>query len=126
MSRARTADNALNLGARFLERVTARYGGTRLGRQELDGELLDDLPGALFPRARLEAARVAREAVPAMRRIVVAVDPPASSREGADACGIVAAGLGVDGLLYVLADNSAPRLSTLEWASRAIVLYRAL
>jgi phage terminase large subunit-like protein len=126
VSRAKTADNALNLAPTFLSRITERYGGTRLGRQELDGELLEDLPGALFPRARIEAARVAREAVPAMRRIVVAVDPPASSREGADQCGIVAAGLGADGLLYVLADNSAPRLSPLEWASRAIALYRAL
>jgi phage terminase large subunit-like protein len=116
----------MNLAPTFLSRMVERYGGTRLGRQELDGELLEDLPGALFPRARIEAARVAREAVPAMRRIVVAVDPPASSREGADQCGIVAAGLGADGLLYVLADKSAPRLSPLEWASRAIALYRAL
>jgi phage terminase large subunit-like protein len=126
VSRAGTGANAMNLAPTFLSRMVERYGGTRLGRQELDGELLEDLPGALFPRARIEAARVAREAVPAMRRIVVAVDPPASSREGADQCGIVAAGLGADGLLYVLADKSAPRLSPLEWASRAIALYRAL
>jgi phage terminase large subunit-like protein len=64
--------------------------------------------------------------VPALRRIVVAVDPPASSREGADACGIVAVGLGADDFLYVLADESAARLSPLEWASRAIALYRKL
>jgi phage terminase large subunit-like protein len=126
VSRAKTADNARNLGPTFLERIEARYGGTRLGRQELDGELLEDLPGALFPRARLEAARISPAAVPPMRRIVVAVDPPASSREGADACGIVAAGLGADERLYVLSDESAARLSPLEWASRAIALYRRL
>jgi phage terminase large subunit-like protein len=125
-SRAGTVANAMNLGPMFLDRVTARYGGTRLGRQELDGELLEDLPGALFPRARIEAARVAKERVPALRRIVVAVDPPASSREGADACGIVAVGLGADDFLYVLADESAARLSPLEWASLAIALYRKL
>jgi phage terminase large subunit-like protein len=126
VSRAGTAANAMNLAPTFLSRITARYGGTRLGRQELDGELLEDLPGTLFPRARLEAARTDVSRVPAMRRIVVAVDPPASSREGADACGIVAAGLGVDGLLYVLAEASAPRLSPLEWASRAIAVFRKL
>jgi phage terminase large subunit-like protein len=126
VSRAATSANAHNLAPTFLARVAARYGGTRLGRQELDGELLEDLPGALFPRARIEAARVAPEAVPPLRRIVVAVDPPASSREGADACGIVAVGLGADERLYVLADESAARLSPLEWASRAIALYRRL
>ena len=126
VSRSRTYANAHYLAPTFLSRVLARYGGTRLGRQELDGEILEDLPGALFPRARIEAARIPAAQVPPLTRIVVAVDPPASSREGADACGIVAAGLGVDGLLYVLADRSAPRLSPLEWASRAIALYRAL
>jgi phage terminase large subunit-like protein len=126
VSRAATSANAHNLAPTFLSRVAARYGGTRLGRQELNGELLEDLPVALFPRARIEAARVAPEAVPPLRRIVVAVDPPASSREGADACGIVAVGQGADERLYVLADESASRLSPLEWASRAIALYRRL
>jgi phage terminase large subunit-like protein len=126
VSRAATSANAHNLAPTFLSRVAARYGGTRLGRQELDGELLEDLPGALFPRARIEAARVAPASVPPLRRIVVAVDPPASSREGADACGIVAVGQGADERLYVLADESAGRLSPLEWASRAIALYRRL
>ena len=126
VTRAATAANARNLAPTFLSRVVAAYQGTRLGRQELDGELLEDLPGALFPRAMIEAARVAPSSVPALRRIVVAVDPPASSREGADACGIVAVGLGSDERLYVLADQSAARLSPLEWASRAIALYRRL
>jgi phage terminase large subunit-like protein len=126
VSRAATGANAHNLAPNFLTRVTERYGGTRLGRQELEGELLEDLPGALFPRARVEAARIAPGRVPALRRIVVAVDPPASSRAGADACGIVAVGLGADERLYVLDDASAARLSPLEWASRAISLYRRL
>ncbi|MCC6946929.1 MAG: DNA-packaging protein [Bradyrhizobiaceae bacterium] len=124
VTRATTGDNAFNLGPTFLGRITARYAGTRLGRQELNGEILEDLPGALFPRVLIERARIAPENVPPLARIVVAVDPPASSREGADACGIVAAGLGTDGCVYVLADDTAARLSPLEWARRAIRLYR--
>ena len=126
VSRATTADNARNLAPTFLERIAARYAGTRLGRQELDGEILEDLPGALFPRALVEKARIAPARVPPLSRIVVAVDPPASARAGSDACGIVAAGLGADERLYVLADESAARLSPLEWANRAIRLYRRL
>lgn len=61
-----------------------------------------------------------------MKRIVVAIDPPVSSREGADACGIVAAGVGIDEKIYVLADETASGLSPLEWASRAVALYRKL
>lgn len=126
ITRATTKDNAHNLGPTFLSRIAARYGGTRLGRQELDAEILQDLPGALFPRALIEKARIAPERVPALAKIVVAVDPPASSREGADACGILAVGMDADERLYVLADETASRLSPLEWANRAIRLYRKL
>jgi phage terminase large subunit-like protein len=126
VSRARTADNAKNLAPTFLERIEARYAGTRLGRQELDAEIIEDLPNALFPRALIEAARIAPERVAHLARIVVAVDPPASSRAGSNACGIVAAGIGADDRLYVLADETAAQLSPLEWASRTIRLYRRL
>ncbi|MEX0802035.1 MAG: terminase family protein, partial [Candidatus Binatia bacterium] len=115
VSRAATAANALNLAPTFLDRISARYAGTRLGRQELDGEIIEDMPGALFPRAAIERGRV--DAAPALARIVVAVDPPASSREGADLCGLVAVGRGADERLYVLADETAARRSPLEWAS---------
>lgn len=124
LSRMPTRDNAYNLAPTFLASVVARYAGTRLGRQELDGEIVEMREDALFPRARIEAARV--DHAPAMKRIVVAIDPPASARKGADACGIVAAGVGVDELIYVLADESKTGLSPLEWASRAIALYRRL
>ena len=70
--------------------MVARYAGTRLGRQELDGEIIEDRADALWSRALIEAAACA--AAPPLARIVVAVDPPASARQGADACGIVAAG----------------------------------
>ncbi|WP_082528780.1 terminase family protein [Methylobacterium sp. Leaf466] len=125
VSRSRTADNAMNLAPSFLEGIVGRYAGTRLGRQELDGELIEDRPDALWNRAGIEAARVAR-APDALRRIVVAVDPPASSRAGADACGIVAAGLSDSGHAYVLADATLSRATPQVWALAALTLYHRL
>jgi len=124
VSRARTQSNADHLAPDFLASVVARYAGTRLGRQELDGELIEDRPDTLFPRAAIEAARA--ESAPALRRIVVAVDPPASSGRGADAAGIVAAGEGEDGLLYVLADATLEGARPQDWARRALQLYASL
>jgi phage terminase large subunit-like protein len=95
VSRVATAANAVNLAPSFLDAIVGRYRGTRLGRQELDAELLEDRPDALFPRGLIERGRVA--AAPELRRVVVAVDPPASSGPHADACGIVVAGLGEGG-----------------------------
>ena len=120
VTHATTADNAANLAPTFLSRVVARYQGTRLGRQELLGEVIEDRADALWQRAALESGRVA--AAPEMRRVVVAVDPPASKRSGT--CGIVAAGLGLDGLAYVLADGSLPEVRPDQWAAAAVALYR--
>ncbi|HEX2256050.1 MAG TPA: terminase family protein [Afifellaceae bacterium] len=123
-TRAATRDNATWLAPSFLAAVVARYEGTRLGRQELEAELIDDRPDALWRRDAIEAARVA--AAPELARIVVALDPPASSGAGSDACGIVAAGLGRDRLGYVLADATASGLSPAGWARRAADLYHRL
>jgi phage terminase large subunit-like protein len=90
ISRSRTIDNVANLAPAFLDTVVSRYAGTRLGRQELEGEMIEDREGALWSRDRIEGCRV--EAAPPLARIVVAVDPPASSGPRADACGIVVAG----------------------------------
>ncbi len=123
-SRARTADNAEHLAPAFLEAVVARYAGTRLGRQELDGELIADRADALWSRAVLEAGRLA--APPgALGRIVVAVDPPAGSGARSDACGIVAAGR-IGARAYVLADASLPRATPEAWAGTALALYHRL
>ncbi|WP_210209600.1 terminase large subunit domain-containing protein [Undibacter mobilis] len=122
LTRAGTVANALNLSASFVEQVFARYKGTRLGRQELDGEIVEERADALWTRAGLESCRVA--APPELTRIVVAIDPPASSKRGADACGIVAAGRAGDGTLYVLEDGSIAGASPQGWASRAITLWR--
>jgi len=124
VSRTRTSDNAANLAPAFLEAVVGRYAGTRLGRQELDGDIIEDRPDALWNRDMIEAGR--REAAPPLMRIVVAVDPPASSSKRADACGIVAAGLDETGTAYVLEDATASGLKPPEWAAKAIALYRRL
>jgi phage terminase large subunit-like protein len=124
VTHAGTRANAFNLAPAFLETVLKRYGGTELGRQEIDGELIEQRSDALWSRAMLAACRV--PAAPALMRIVVAIDPPGSARDGSDACGIVAAGKAADGMLYVLADASAGGLSPQAWASRAIALWRRL
>jgi phage terminase large subunit-like protein len=90
ITRGRTADNAENLAPSFLCTIVNRYLGTRLGRQELDAEVLEDVEGSLWSWAMLEACRV--EHVPEMRRIVVAIDPAVSVSEMSDATGIIVAG----------------------------------
>jgi len=110
-TRGRTRDNP-HLPRSFVEAMLADYAGTRLGRQELDGELLEDVTGALWSRALIERVRVA--AAPELERVVVGVDPPASA-EG-DACGIVAVGLGRDGRGYVLEDATVSGVSPEGWA----------
>lgn len=91
ISRATTFDNAANLAPTFLEAVKARYEGTRLGRQELNAELLSDTPGALWQLDWLDKGRVVR--APELKRIVVAIDPAVSNNEGSDETGIVVAGI---------------------------------
>ena len=122
ISRARTLDNAAHLAPAFIEAVTRRYGGTRLGRQELDGELIEDRPDALWTRDGIEASRVV--AAPDLVRVVVAVDPPASSGRRAASCGIVAAGADEAGTGYVLADASLGQAKPGEWAARAVATCR--
>jgi phage terminase large subunit-like protein len=123
-TRAPTRANALNLAPTFLEGVMARYAGTRLGRQELDGEMIEDRPDALWSRTLIEDCRVAE--APQLQRIVVAVDPPASSSKRADACGLVAAGIAESGIVYVLADDSVAAATPSLWANKAIALWRRL
>ncbi len=109
--RGRTRDNP-HLPPAFVEAMLEAYAGTRLGRQELDGELLEDVDGALWTRGLVERVRCAE--VPELVRVVVGVDPPASV--GGDACGIVAAGLGRDGHGYVLEDASVSGCTPEGWA----------
>src|SRR5664280_116273 len=124
VTRAATQANAAHLSPAFLDEVIGRYAGTRLGRQEIDGEIIEERADALWTRAAIEAARVAQ--APPLQRIVIGIDPPGSARPGADACGIVAAGLAEDGRIYVLEDASVQGLAPAGWASKAVALYRRL
>lgn len=128
VTRASTHVNATFLSPAFIEAVIGRYAGTRLGRQEIDGEIIEDRTDALWSRATIEAARVDAASPHELHlvRIVVGVDPPASSRKGADACGIVAAGITEGGVVYVLEDASVQGLQPAAWAARAVALYRRL
>lgn len=139
VTRGRTMDNAGNLAASFMGKIQSRYAGTRLGRQELDGEILDDAPGALWTRAMIDQAIESgkRAAVPSdpadpkwgafFERIVVAIDP--SGTEGdddeADDVGIVAAGRGYDGRGYIISDLTA-NVSPLVWGRLAVSEYHRL
>jgi len=123
-TRAATVANAYHLAPNFLQSVLGRYAGTRLGRQELNGEIVDDRPDALWSRGLLERCRV--DGVPNLQRIVVAVDPPVSSTKRADSCGIVAAGIAEGGMVYVLADDSVSGATPTVWANKAIALWRRL
>jgi predicted phage terminase large subunit-like protein len=121
VTRGTTFENRDNLAGPFLEAIRARYEGTRLGRQELNAELLEDVAGALWQRTWLDAQRVDR--APDLRRIVVAIDPAVSTSEGADETGIVVAGRAADGRLFVIEDVSG-RYGPDEWARRAVNAYR--
>ena len=122
VSRARTVDNRANLAPGFVEQLRSRYGGTRLGRQELDGELIEEREDGLWTRDRIEAAR--SSTAPEMVRVVVAVEPPASSGRRAASCGIVVAGLDESGVGHVLADASLAQPKPSEWAAKAVASWR--
>lgn len=114
---ASTYRNAANLAPEFLNAIITRYHGTRLGRQELYAELLDDVDGALWRRQWLDRARV--DAAPALDRVVVAVDPAVTALPESHETGIIVAGVCQSGHVYVLADESV-RASPDTWGRRAI------
>lgn len=119
LTRGTTFDNAANLSPEALAELERRYHGTRIGRQELYGELLEDIEGALWQREWLED-RV--DAAPPLNRIVVAVDPAVTANEDSDDTGIIVAGRGDDGHAYVLADRTC-HVSPDQWIKRALAAY---
>lgn len=127
VTRGATLDNKANLAANTVKQLYERYGGTRLGRQELEGEILSDVPGALWNRDQIDAERL-REVPENLERVLVAVDPAISNNEGSDEHGIVVVGFGRDkdgyGRGYVLEDGSL-RGTPEDWARRAVSLYRS-
>jgi phage terminase large subunit-like protein len=122
LTRGRTSDNAANLAPSFLTSIVSRYEGTRLGRQELEAELLEDVEGALWTRDMIEVSRIPKGTEPEMRRVVIAVDPAVSVSETSDATGIIVAGLGYNGHGSVLEDLSG-KYSPVEWGRRAIAAF---
>ena len=123
ITRGNTYENAANLAERFIEQIRERYEGTRLGRQELYAEVLEDVEGAFWNHAMIDAHRM-KEA-PALKRIVVAVDPATTHGEKSDETGIAVVGADFDRYphAYVL-HGSGMRVSPNEWARRVIGLYQ--
>ena len=121
--RGSTFDNAANLAPQALLELQARYAGTRMGRQELYGELLTESDSALWTRQLIEDARIKPEDAPPYFRVVVAIDPAVTSGEGSDETGIVVAGATPDGHYYILEDASM-RGTPENWARKAIEMYR--
>lgn len=120
VSRGTTYDNRANLADAFVSEIVRRYEGTRVGRQELMGELLEELEDALWQRRQLDALRV--QSAPELERVVVAIDPATTSGEDADETGIIVAGVAADGQGYVLADLTC-RTTPDGWARRAVNAY---
>jgi phage terminase large subunit-like protein len=118
-----TYENEKNLAPSFLEELRLSYEGTRLGRQEIYGEILEDTPGALWTREMIEQARITPEEMPPLARIVVAIDPAVTSSEDSDETGIVVAGVSSDGHYYVIEDLSM-RGSPQQWARVAVDAYQ--
>ncbi len=124
VTRSSSYDNEENLAKAFFTEIASAYEGTALGRQELSGELIEDIAGALWNWDMIEAARIS--AAPDLDRIVVAVDPPASAGPDADECGIIVAGVTVindQRTGFVLADRSVQGLSPQGWAARAMAAF---
>jgi len=113
-----TYENRMNLAPSFYSQIVSQYEGTRLGQQEIHAELLEDVPGALWNRGIIQY-----KPAPDLVRVVVAVDPAVTSKDTSDETGIVAAGLGIDGHAYVLADRSA-RVSPDAWARRTVQTFK--
>ena len=121
VSRGKSSDNLANLAQVYRQNVIERYKGTRLGRQELDAEILDDVPGALWSRRSLDEARV--DQAPDLVRIVVGVDPPTTNTEKSNECGIIVCGMEKSGKGYVLEDWSGQG-SPDQWARKAVAAFR--
>lgn len=121
VTRGSTFENSPHLSPKFLSVIRRKYEGTRLGRQELNAEILEDIEGALWKRSSIDELRIQERDLPPLERVVVAIDPSVSSAEDANECGIICAGLGSDGKGYVL-DDASGAMQPLDWAREAISL----
>ncbi len=122
VTRSKTYDNAANLAPAFIKEISRRYAGTALARQELDGEIVDMRAGSLWRRDWINAHRVT--AIPELKSIVVAVDPPVTATASSDACGIIVVGLGPDNRAYVISDRTVQGREPHMWARAAVAAYQ--
>lgn len=123
VTKASTLANKAHLSSVFMRTIFEAYGGTRLGRQELEGEILDDIEGALWTRKMIAQALI--KTAPKMDKTIIAIDPPVSSGVKADSCGIIVAGLAGynrDSNVYILQDGSVQGLSPERWARHVVAL----
>jgi phage terminase large subunit-like protein len=122
VTRGSTYDNRGNLPKTFFDNVAAKYEGTRLGRQELNAEILEDVVGSLWRREQIEDKRIKLADVPTLKRVVIAIDPSMTSKEKSDECGLIAAGVDAKNHGYVLDDRSGV-MAPIEWAKVAVQMY---
>jgi phage terminase large subunit-like protein len=122
VSRGSTYENKANLAPAFIDTIIRRYEGTRLGRQELEAEVLEDVPGALWTRDMLERAQISGEHQLVLNRVVVAIDPAGSFGEDADETGIIVAGIDAHGVGYVL-EGLSGRYAPMDWSRTAVGAY---
>lgn len=124
ITRGSTYDNAANLAKAFLSKIVEKYEGTRIGRQELNAEILDDNPGALWKRAQIDATRISPVKMPRLVYVAVGVDPGGSSAEGSDQTGIVAVGRDAQQPPHYYAIGDYTLLGTpAEWGAAAVKAY---
>ena len=124
ISKGSTYDNADNLADTFIEAIRKTYEGTRLGRQELYAEILDEASGALWSRELLSKNEISADQVPQLNRVVVALDPAITANEESDMTGVIVAGIDVNGIAYVLADHT-DRYTPQQWAAKAVELFNS-
>ncbi|MCP4953245.1 MAG: DNA-packaging protein [Proteobacteria bacterium] len=122
ITRGSTFENAANLSGNFMTQVKKEFQGTRLGAQELYAEMIEEQEGALWSFGLIEKQTIERRCVPDLKRLIVAVDPAVTNTEKSDETGIVVAGLGDDGNVYVLEDYSG-RYSASQWSQKIIQIY---
>lgn len=121
VTRAATRDNAENLAPSFIAEMERRYADSALGRQELDGEIVDNFEGGLWRRSWIDELR--QDEAPPLKTVVVAVDPPVTATASSDACGIIVAGVGGDGRVYVIDDRTLQGREPNVWARAVRAAY---
>ncbi len=117
-----TYDNRANLAPSFFDSIITKYEGTRLGRQELMAEILDDAPGSLWSRSQIDKDRIKLADLPSLIQVAISIDPSVSSKEKSDECGLIAAGVDRNNHGYVLEDRSGV-MSPTAWATTAVEMY---